>query len=167
MRRIALGATVALLIAIVAVAVAARGSTRAAGSTGNLGPTGSLGLTADHEKSVVDRERTQDLFGYWGGIKANVSGETGNYRASCVELKGTSDNRINCNIIFSFASGSNLVLQGMVTRPTDAKPYLFATKSAAPVAVTGGGGLHSGKRGYADLNGDATGVPHIDITFTG
>jgi hypothetical protein len=155
MRRIALGATVALLLAIVAVAVAAKGSTRATGSTDPLG------LKADHEDRAVDLEQSQNLLGYWGGITATASGATGNYRANCVELKGPSDNRMDCTIIFSFESGSNLVLQGMVRRPTQAEPHLFATESPAQVAVTGGSGLYKGKRGYADLNGEG----EIAITF--
>jgi hypothetical protein len=138
MRRIALGAATAALLVVAAVAFGAGGSvTRAASSP--------PALTASGEKSFSERERGQELLAYSGTLTG--TGMSGDYRAKCVWLSGTTDGRILCDIVVNLGPGT-LVLQGLVKRPAT---FLFAAASDIQLAVTGGGGGYGGRRGYAEV----------------
>jgi hypothetical protein len=154
MRRVALVAAAAALLVVVAVAFGAGGSvTRATAPPPTLKPS--------DEKSVSERERGQELLGYWGKL-APLSGPglSGYYQAKCVGLTGTTDGRIVCDIVVNLGNGSTggtLILQGLVKRPTP--PHgLFAVASDIQLAVTGGGGGYSGRRGSAEIRGTTAGL---------
>jgi hypothetical protein len=138
MRGIALGATAAALLVVAAVAFGAGGSaTRLASSP----PT----LAASSEKSFSEHEHGQELLAYSGTLSG--TGVSGDYRAKCLGLSGTTDGRVACDIVVKIGLGT-LILQGLVKRPSGG---LFATASDIQLAVTGGGGGYGGSRGYADV----------------
>jgi hypothetical protein len=138
MRGIALGATAAALLVVAAVAFGAGGSvTRTASSPPSLTPSG--------ERSFSEHEHGQELLAYSGTLSG--TGVSGDYRAKCIWLSGTTDGRILCDIVVNLGPGT-LILQGLVKRPASG---LFAAASNIQLAVTGGGGGYGGSRGYAEV----------------
>jgi hypothetical protein len=151
MRRIALGAAVAALLVVAAVAFGAGGSVTPGGQVTRSftpGPTG----------STVERERGQDLLVYWGQLSPLPGTPKGGYfRARCVWLRQANDDRMGCDIVVMLEDGS-LILEGMVNRPT---PGPFADPTTPLLAVTGGTREYAGRRGDADVDGNK----HLVITL--
>jgi hypothetical protein len=146
MRRAALGAAVAALLVIAAVALGAGGSAGPTSQQTILSWTAAQGRTGE-------REHKQDLLGYWGQLthKTGTTTPDAYYRAKCVGLTDSTDSRMVCDIVVFIDNTGSLVLEGIVKQraPTEG---LFATASPPKLAVTGTTiDAYMARRAFADI----------------
>ena len=159
MRRVALGAVVAVLLVAAAVALGARRPAAAPAPT-------TLKWKAGPESGVSEREHQQDLLAYWGTLtpQPNEPGTpNASYRARCLWLRPADNDRIACTIIVTVTDTGSIVLEGMLSRPTHGN--LFAEDhSGIKLPITGATGQYNPNRGWADVN--PSGAPSAAVYVT-
>ena len=146
MRRAALGAAVAALLVVAAVAFGAKGS---------MGPTTeqTIWTWTTAQGRAFEHEGKQNLLGYWGDLTPEKpSTPPAYYRAKCVGLTDSTSGRMVCDVIvFITSTGGSLVLEGIVDKRAQTEG-LFASASPPKLALTGTTvPAFIGRPGYADI----------------
>jgi hypothetical protein len=157
MRRVALGAAVAALLAVVAVAFGSGGPPAPSAPT-------TLKWRANSERGVSEREPGQDLLGYWGQLQPRDSATpNAYYRARCVWLRQADNDQIACTIIVMVPGTGSIVLEGLLSRPTHGT-LLADDGSGQKLPITGATGKYNPNRGWADVNPVGAPSAALDVT---
>lgn len=145
MRRIALGVAAAALLVVAAVAV---GAVRTPAPDAPV----TLKWKANAEGGVSERERGQDLLGYWGQLQPqDPATPNASYQARCLWLRQADNDRISCTIIVMVTDTGSIVLEGMLSRPTHGT-LLADDHSGLKLPITGAAGKYNANHGFADVN---------------